>query len=493
MTKNFVVIAFSVGLFATGVLIYKDFGVSWDEPIQRNYGQVVYNFITGRDKKLLSDNERYYGPAFELILITVEKLAALTDARDIYFARHFANFSLFFVGVFFFYLICKKRFGSYKWGLFGASFLVLSPRIFAHAFYNSKDIPLMAFLIISFYTLTKLVEKPTTARIILHSLACALAISTRVVGVAVIFMTAASFVLSKDRSLKYARIFAAFFFAFVVFTILFWPTLWNDPLHHFVKALEQMSKYPQSTKILYFGELVKSTNLPWHYVLGWIAVTTPTIYLAFFVAGLIFMVRELKKIPIHSVAVLLWFLGPLLAVILLKSVLYDEWRQMFFIYPALLLISMEGVKWALSISVDKTIKTAVALLIGVNLTLTAANMIRLHPFYNLYFNELAGERSKLAEKFEMDYWGLSYRKALEYIARNDEREKIVVSVDNFPGIANASILPDDARSRLVVDEKLSNADYFITTYRSRKERDTNNLWYALIVDGNIVAGVYKLR
>ena len=38
-----------------------------------------------------------------------------------------------------------------------------------------------------------------------------------------------------------------------------------------------------------------------------------------------------------------------------------------------------------------------------------------HPFQNVYFNILAGK--KFNERFEMDYWGISNKNALEYIAK----------------------------------------------------------------------------
>ena len=49
-------------------------------------------------------------------------------------------------------------------------------------------------------------------------------------------------------------------------------------------------------------------------------------------------------------------------------------------------------------------------------------MIKDHPHQNVYFNFLAGKN--IQTKFELDYWGLSNKQALEYILKNDSKNII---------------------------------------------------------------------
>ena len=45
-------------------------------------------------------------------------------------------------------------------------------------------------------------------------------------------------------------------------------------------------------------------------------------------------------------------------------------------------------------------------------------MIRNHPFQNVYFNNfLSHDEQYLRKNFEMDYWGTSYKQALEYVLK----------------------------------------------------------------------------
>ena len=108
------------------------------------------------------------------------------------------------------------------------------------------------------------------------------------------------------------------------------------------------------------------------------------------------------------------FVGPLLAVIGLHSVLYDGWRQLYFVYPAFLLLAVRGwvavVRWHLHRPWwPRALYVSTALcLLG-----TASQMVRDHPLQNVYFNLLA--EPAVDQRFELDYWGVGYRKDLEYI------------------------------------------------------------------------------
>ena len=40
-------------------------------------------------------------------------------------------------------------------------------------------------------------------------------------------------------------------------------------------------------------------------------------------------------------------------------------------------------------------------------------MIKNHPHQNVYFNKFAGK--KFSSKFELDYWGLTYKENLKFL------------------------------------------------------------------------------
>ena len=461
--------------------------------------------------------DRYYGTAFEILLFGIERILNLSKSpRAVFFMRHLLTFLLFYTGVLFFYRLCKYRFGSWKVGLLGCLFLILSPRIFAHSFYNSKDIAFLAMFIISIYTLVRYLDKKTFSIAIFHGLTCALLIDIRIMGIIVpsftLIFLIADLLVTKTEKIEYKKIIASFFIYIVLlifFTVLFWPFLWKNPLYHFINAFKLMSRFQRwDSYVLYLGDYVRATNLPWHYLPVWIVITTPVFYTFCFFAGCFVSIKLLLRNPIqfylskrNDFIFLLWFFLPLVVVIGIRSVLYDGWRQMFFVYPAFLMLSLVGltslfefIKLKFKGLSYKIINVTFIFIITFSLITTARFMIRYHPYQNVYFNILAGRDMKeIKNNFELDYWGLSYRKALEYILRNDKNKIIKVCVANWPGKANFDILTSDNRKRLMYVENPKEAKYFLSEYRWHKEEYLlKEEYYSIKIDGAKIMVVYKM-
>ncbi len=501
---------------AVGTGIFKDYGISWDEPISRHGGGYAAMYAVHGDRALFTDNERYHGPAFEMFLVGIEKILKLTDnPRATFLMRHLVTFLLFYTGVFFFYLLCRDRFRSWKIGLLGSLFLILSPRIFAHSFYNSKDIPFLALFIISIYTLVKYLDNRTLYRAAVHALASALLIDIRILGIIIPFLTVAflagDLLILRAKEKKGKKIIPGllvYTFLLVSFTILFWPVLWPNPVYHFIEAFKQMSAYPWGLTVLYLGDYIKGTNLPWHYIPVWIIISTPVLYTFFFLVGSFVSIKELAMNPVRFYAgkrddliFLSWFFLPLIVVIASGSVVYDAWRHMFFIYPAFLILSLTGLIYLFNSIKAKfqgaggfIMKAAFIILIALNLVYTARIMVKYHPYQNVYFNILAGRNmGEIKKSFELDYWGLSYRKALEYILENDTAKVIKIYVANQPGIENARMLTAADRKRLVYVDDPDKAEYFLGNYRWHKgEYPFGEEYYSIMIDGAKIMTVRKL-
>jgi hypothetical protein len=197
----------------------------------------------------------------------------------------------------------------------------------------------------------------------------------------------------------------------------------------------------------------------------------------------------------------LWFTLPLLFVILTKAVLYDEWRHMLFIYPAFLVISLTGLTGAFkflemkfSRSIYKLVSLSIVFMISLSLFHTVKFMVKYHPYQNLYFNRLAGKNmSDIKNNFELDYWGLSYRKALEYIVKNDPRTNIRILTKNDPGAISRFMLSPADQSRLVLVDDPKQADYFLSNYRWHKEDYSYpNEYYSIKIEDAKIMVVYKM-
>jgi hypothetical protein len=457
-----------------GLCIYKDYGVSWDESAGRYRGIASINYALHGDPAIFDFIGRHNGPAYEMFLIGMEKLLIPNaDIRTKYFTRHLLIFLTFYIGVVFFYLLCKKRFSSWAMGLLGCLFLILSPRIFAHSFYNSKDIIFLTFFIISIYTLFRYIEDRSLLNILFHAFSCAFLTDIRIFG-GVVFLFTLLFAgidffkagrkgWGNGETLTILLGFIFYTSYFIFFVFLLWPFLWPHPLHNFVESIKILSQYPIHRKILYFGQYVQSSNLPWHYGVVSLIIITPLLYTICFCLGFCALVVAIVKNTAQffisrreDVICLAWFLMPLAYVIILKTHL-SGWRHLCFVYPAFLMIALVGinsffsfVKARLTGYQSKITKIGAFLIIALSLLYVAVFMFEHHPFEDMYYSPLAGKGlNEAASNFEADFWGIHYKEAFEYILKHDEGSLINIYVSNFPGILNKDIISLPDRRRLV--------------------------------------------
>lgn len=511
-------------LLAVGLAAFGDYGIAWDEPVQRQYGSEVYNYVVHRSGALFLDRHRYYGPVFEFVFYSLEKVFGLSDTRSVYLTRHLAGFLCFWVAIVFFYLLAKRVFASWKLGLLGSAMLTVSPRIFAHGFYNSKDIPFLAMFVVGALTLLRYLDRKTAARAIVHGVVCAVLVDTRIVGILLPALTVVfvgwDLVRRRARPARGsagAASLGAFAAAWAGLTVLLWPTLWRNPLGNFVHVFEGMRNFPWEATVLYLGKEIWSTALPWHYTLVWIGVSTPVAYLAAFVVGVGVALAVLLRpaalpaaLPAASPApppvasrrdlgfILLWFSLPLGYSIASRAVLYDEWRHSFFVYPALLLISLAGLAWLwraigrLRGKVRRVSLAALVLVVAANLGAAAVFMVRHHPNANVYFNSLVGGPAGAHGRFDMDYWGLAYRQGLEFIVRHDSGEAIQVHAATAAARYNADILKPADRRRIAFVDDIAYANYYITAFRwDRKRLPPEAEVYSVSVEGAKIMAVYR--
>ena len=493
-----------------GIYLYRDYGIAWDEPWQVRHGSVLWKFIFEGDDGLLVDRARYHGTIIPFLWFLMEKANLSSDSQQLYFLRHLGNFFLFYLGVVAFYLLCRRGFGAWFWALLGSLFLVLSPRIFGHAFINPKDIPFMSFFIWGIYTAVRMLESPSWKTAIVHALTCIVLINFRLLGVLVPVLTlaflGARFFLMPDIRAGWRRtlaLHALFLACTCVGVVALWPTLWDQPLTQFVNAFEHLARFPWRGDVLYLGRYYQSDKLPWHYPLVWMAVTIPLVYLVLFPVGLLDLLRRIFRAPALfadywlDLLVLSWLLAPIAAVLVLNSVLYDDWRHLYFVYPAMLWFSLRGVTsiwtWVSQESARK-FRSAFVALMAFALLANAATIAVYHPYQNVYFNRLAGSGDQVRQRFELDYWGVSYREGLAYIAATDPRGRITVLAANLPGEWNSLILPEADRRRFRYVYDASQADYFLTNYRwHRDDYDFEPPVYSIIVGGVRIFGVYDFR
>lgn len=524
--NKFFIFIFFIILLLIGLSVFKDYGVSWDEHINRRNGLISLNHVIQQlginylsndielakfAEPLNTYKDKDYGVVFDMPVAAIERIFSINNVSSQYYLRHFLTYLIFLVGVFSVFKMTNRRFDSWKIGLLASLMFVLSPRIFAESFYNSKDIVFMSIFALGMNTAINFLCTPNIKNAIFHGITTALATDIRVMGIVIMGMTIVMiFFQIVKREISYRIILVSFLIYFIVSCvsiILFWPWLWVDPWIHIKEAIFNMAKFRWSEYNFYLGQYVQATNLPWHYILVWIGVTTPVIYLltaaiaCIDIVGRMIKNRSLWRNQNEMQDIIFFgiFIGAISSVIILRSVLYDGWRHLYFIYPAFLLLSIRGIlflwKWVESTVFPKLI----LLILLISCFIYQASWIYInHPLQNLYFNILAGNSP--SQRFDLDYWGLSNQFAFKYILAHDDRPLIsVMPVSDNPLFSGLSFISDKDKSRIIDTYDDKNADYLVNNYRFLKgkpyipDESKFEKVYEKMVDNQTIISVFKRK
>ena len=536
INKKIYEILFFLIFFLIGIFIFKDYGISIDEDNTRIIGflsleniyrtflpdkvfqisQIIENQISAHPEKLATS-----GVIFDLPMAFIEYLFKIEDSQKYYELRHLSNFLFFFISVYFFYRIIKKKYNSYFFAILGALFLIISPRIFSNSFYNNKDLIFMSLCIINLYYGINFLERRNFKNSLIFAIVSGLLINVRILGIIqpslIVFFYFIN-ILRYEKN-KNKIIYPLLFFLFLVpfFVILSWPYLWDNTIENFLTYLKNLSQHKLNIYTFYLGEFIFSPNAPWHYSIIWILITTPFFYIFLFTIGFILIsyrfLSRLIKIDKNESYNDLWrgnnelkdlifyfiFLISLIIITKSSSISYDGWRHLYFIYPSFLLIAIKGFHF-LKIKFFKNKYNYIYIISLILILPSVFWMIKNHPHQYVYFNILAGKDFK--KNFEMDYLGLSNKKALELIVKNDNRKVKVYNLNTADLNLSKKILQQKIRDKIIIVDNVENADYITNNYRDWKGKNRPydfiipkdfNIAYEIKVDNISINTIYKKR
>tara|TARA_Y100001958_G_C21056246_1_gene420640 strand:- start:25 stop:765 length:741 start_codon:yes stop_codon:yes gene_type:complete len=244
-----------------------------------------------------------------------------------------------------------------------------------------------------------------------------------------------------------------------------WPSLWSDPINGFVNAFFIFKSYNIEIYNYYLGNYINAKNIHWYYIPLWIFITTPPLILFLFILGIVFLIkRVLKRLfaikknnenkdlwrgnsELIDLISILSIVLPIGLTILLSSTLYNGWRHLYFVYPFLILISINPI-YRLKMISQKFQKLSYLMIVFFSLYYFFWNF-KFHPFQYSYFNIFSGQKAHL--NFDVDYWGLSNKYALEYIIKNNRNNSGKINVSNLSDtnlILNIKLLEKEKRQRI---------------------------------------------
>ena len=219
--------------------------------------------------------------------------------------------------------------------------------------------------------------------------------------------------------------------------------------------------------------------MPYTYLPVWIFISTPITTLLLFLIGYILYTKIFFSHLVNidkSKSNTLWannsekkdfliFLNLtiiLIYLILFGAVLYNGWRQVYFINVFLIYFTSYGIFSLVKFKLFKRIKRWFFFIIGFLLIMIFYEIFKIHPYQSLYFNQIL--QKDVQTKFEIDYWGLSGKRFIEEITNLSNKNKLNIGVASWVPLERSLALFDESTKKRfnIVGQNFEKADYIFS-------------------------------
>ena len=276
-----------------GLAIVDDYGVSTDTAIQRLIAINTVNYVLHDNPgRLQEDADRFYGVAFEApLLLLTERVLGLEDPRHVFLARYVLTHLFFLIGGFCCYLLALRLSGNRLIALLVMLLFLLSPRLYAHSFFNSKDSVFASAFVMALLFVSRAFDKDSVGAYRGCGAAAGLLVHLRITGVVlvavVLVFRAWAWFRAKGRERRRAMATTGVFALWgVVVLFLSLPYLWFDPIGRLAEMFAVLAEHPNIAIQPFRGRVVSSAALPWDYALHWFAISQPPATLLLGLSGL---------------------------------------------------------------------------------------------------------------------------------------------------------------------------------------------------------------
>ncbi len=496
----FTVIAIVVLMMAT------QSGVNEDEKFHYPYTEALQSFYSsfGEDTRALKikvGKMHLYGGFVDSVTGISNKVLGFENT-DPGFAivRHIilgliGLISLLFTG------LLGRQIGGWRAGIIALLILFFSPRFLGHTGINPRDIPFASGYIMSLYFMVRFfgeIPKVSKKTIIGLMAGLALAFATRSGGLLVfayfgLFALIHMWIAFSDKSinnkglfLKYLIPGASTALCGYALALAFWPYGLVKPIANVLNSIREFSNYSTVLRMLFKGNMQWSSDIPpANYISTWLFVAMPLLLLIGLIIFLIFSRGSFKKYNRFYLGMVSFvFLFPILYILSKQSNMYTGMRHILFLVPPLAVLAAIGWEYLIQ-KIERSNKKASWLVIGAFsiLSLLPASHIALNfRTCYVYFNELVGGVKGALGYYEMDYWGVSIKRAVDWMEKEGifegDEEIIIASNSNF-----------------VLQQYTSQYDHVKVRYARFRERYERNWDYAIFINqfidgGHLRAGDY---
>ncbi len=501
-------------LFALAALValwtVSDYAITVDEFNADDFGQKSLawytSLFTNRSNfDSVEDTLWFYGPWFHILTTLVQSL----DLAERWATRHLLTFLLGLAALA--ALVPIARLASGRWvGLIAVGLCLTTGYLYGSMFFTPIDVPFMfamtwATLAIMLMAVPIVPLWPAT---IATGLFTGLAMATRSSGLIThVYLVGAMTLCALEALMRGGRsagpdlvrigvrTVSAMLIAWLT-AIALWPWLQiGNPITQFGEAFLFFANHPSSWDFPHWGEMVRTTALPWSYVPTQLLVRLPEGFLLLLcvavLSGLSGMLAILRlgfaptaqpRLSALKAAVMVtaqarqplivWVAAtlPIAAIILQHSTLYDGIRHVLFVIPMLAVIA--GFGFLRLAPLLRRFPMTTATVAGAYVGHAVLAFVLLHPLQYAAFNVFAGGVIGAYGRFEQDYWSLAVLPALRRLEEQLDRDDPGRFATNPPsiklciGFHEELVAPMFGRPWRLEDEP-SKADFIIESERWR--------------------------
>ncbi len=342
-----------------------------------------------------------------------------------------------------------RRWGTVA-GVAAAWSLLAMPRVFAHAHLGALDTFIAFFWTLALLTAARAVDsrRPVPAMLAAGTL-WGLALLTKIHAWFLPPLVLA-WALVRLKPARALGVVSAWFVAGVAVFFVGWPWLWRETLTRW-SAYWGTGVHRASIQVLYFGEVWRDVDLPWHYPWFYFAATVPVLLQACGVVGLVRGWRGRRADPFPLLLAGSIALFPLL--FSTRVPVYDGERLFLPVFPAwamLIGLGFSGIwrRWA-------SRRAARVALAGLLLA-QGYGTIATYPFGLSYYNALVGglaDADRLG--LETTYWGDAVDRVLldELARRARPGEVVALAPTLYPGQGIATTTAALVRREIVIQDQ----------------------------------------
>lgn len=497
-----------------GLFLVPSYGISWDEPSLRSHGtfnlinalKMLFPFLLPAKYFMCNMNVCFpslehwnawtHGAWFEMLMSGLEvpfgfektSILGQENMHDIYIMRHIVTFLFCWFGLANLVYFISREFKSDWLATASIVLAIASPRVFANAFYNSKDLIFCSMIAICMNCFSSYIHNPKQRKFYLLAFVLGLSAGIRIIGLLLIAIAICFLYLwhNKKRYLSKIRIIRRLmFFGSVSFITLVasMPYLWRSPFVRLYKVLIGNGNFDWGGTVIFAGKAYQpmTGDLPRAFLPVWLLISIPIFQLTLLLIGIVYGIRKVTSKPrinlvsdqiITATVFFSFCLSCFLITIVLNPTNYGEWRHYYFFSPVFILlecITIYMMRKKLQIHFSQTIsKTLLGLLLILGTSPTFVWIVRNHPVQNLYMNKFAGDNIQHRWEWNGEMGNVN---ALRWILKADKRDKIIIGTMSDTMLPNALILlKESEKRRLRLLEYRQNSieshypDYVINTF-----------------------------